>query len=210
MVLCYIIFGFLIFILFAYSFLEIHYFLRASLCVILARISKKKTHLLSETLIKGICLTSDIDSMLTHMNNARFLRELDFAKIDFYERTGLYKCIKKHGGSLVLGASTIRYRRFIKLFNRYLITTKIVYWDEQSIYMEHRFLTPSDMFINAIVLCRTRLTNCNAENVINDLLVNYSGDDVENNKKEKPELTPDLAKWIESNEISSATLRSIK
>ncbi|XP_044254068.1 protein THEM6-like [Tribolium madens] len=210
MMLCYILFGVLILILFLYSFLEIHYFLRASLCVLLAKMSRKKVHLLSETVINGICLTNDIDSMLTHMNNARFLRELDFAKIDFYERTGLYKCIKKHGGGLVLGASTIRYRRFIKLFQRYQITTKVKYWDKDSIYMEHRFLTPSDNFINAIVLCRTRLTNCNVEDVINEVLVNSPVDDLEMNKKEKPEVTPELAIWIEYNETSSVSLKSNK
>lgn len=53
MLLCYIIFGCLIFVLFIYSFFEVHYFLRASLCVFLARISRKKTHLLSETMIQG-------------------------------------------------------------------------------------------------------------------------------------------------------------
>lgn len=76
--------------------------------------------------------------------------------------------------------------------------------------MEHRFITPSDNFINAIVLCRTRLTNCNAEDVVNEVLVNYSGDDIELNKKEKPEITEELAKWIEYNEISSVSLRSSK
>lgn len=60
------------------------------------------------------------------MNNARYLRELDFAKIDFYEKTDLYRKIKQYGGSLVLGATTIRYRRFIKLFHKYKITSKVM------------------------------------------------------------------------------------
>lgn len=59
------------------------------------------------------------------MNNARFLRELDFARLDFYERTGLYNCIRKKGGTIAMGASTIRYRRFIRLFNAYLIKSKV-------------------------------------------------------------------------------------
>ncbi|EFA01953.1 Protein THEM6-like Protein [Tribolium castaneum] len=172
--------------------------------------SRKKVHLLSETVVSGICLTNDIDPMLTHMNNARFLRELDFAKIDFYERTGLYKCIKKHGGAIFMGASTIRYRRFIKLFQKYQITTKIKYWDKDSIYFEHRFLTPSDNFINAIVLCRNRLINCNGEDVVNEVLGSSPRDDVEMNKKEKPEISPELAIWIEYNETSSVSLKSTK
>lgn len=73
----------------------------------------------------GFCLTTDVDNLLTHMNNARYLRELDFAKIDFNERTGLYNEIRKRKGSMVLGATTIRYRRFIRLFSRYYITSKV-------------------------------------------------------------------------------------
>lgn len=59
------------------------------------------------------------------MNNARFLRELDFAKVDFFERTGLYQKLNTEKGHLALNATTIRYRRFIKLFSRFVITTKV-------------------------------------------------------------------------------------
>lgn len=59
------------------------------------------------------------------MNNARFIRELDFARVDFYERTGLYKRIRSKGGSIAMGATTIRYRRFVRLFNRYTITSRV-------------------------------------------------------------------------------------
>lgn len=72
-----------------------------------------------------MCFTTDIDTFISHMNNARFIRELDFARVDFYERTGLFKLIKAKGGSLAMGATTIRYRRFIKLFNRFKITSKV-------------------------------------------------------------------------------------
>lgn len=67
-----------------------------------------------------------MDSLLDHMNNARYVRELDFAKIDFYERTGLYSKLVAKGGSLFAGATTIRYRRFIKIFTKYRITTQVI------------------------------------------------------------------------------------
>lgn len=97
------------------------------------------------------------------------MRELDFARVDFYERTGLYRTIRSKGGAIVQGAATIRYRRFIKPFRTFHITTKIIYWDEQSIYMEHRFVGKDD-FIHAIAVCRQRLINCSAEHVMELLL----------------------------------------
>lgn len=59
------------------------------------------------------------------MNNARYLRELDFARVDFYERTDLYRTIKRKGGSVFQGAATIRYRRFIRPYHRFHIQSRV-------------------------------------------------------------------------------------
>lgn len=60
------------------------------------------------------------------MNNARYLRELDFARAEFYERTGLYSSIKQAGAGVVQSSATIRYRRFIKPHSIFTITSKVV------------------------------------------------------------------------------------
>ncbi|XP_019869849.2 protein THEM6 [Aethina tumida] len=206
-VICYVILAIFAFYLLLFLLLELHYFTRIFLCFIWARICRKKIHILDETTVNGICLTTDIDTLLTHMNNARFLRELDFAKIDFYERTGLYNTIRSQGGSVAVGATTIRYRRFIKLFTRYKITSKVIYWDDKHVYMEHRFISKHDNFINAIAMCKIRLINCDSNAVMNELLSKSSGN-VESPKKEKPTMPLCLEKWIESNDISSVILRS--
>lgn len=59
------------------------------------------------------------------MNNARYVRELDFGRFHFYERTGLYDEIKKNKGHVLQTASNIRYRRTIPLLNAYKLTTKV-------------------------------------------------------------------------------------
>lgn len=59
------------------------------------------------------------------MNNARYLRELDFARFHFYDRLGIYAAILKRKGGAVQGACTIRYRRAIPIFTLYKITTKV-------------------------------------------------------------------------------------
>lgn len=68
------------------------------------------------------------------MNNARYLRELDFARADFYERTGLYANIKAAGGSVLQAATTIRYRRYLKPFTKFTITSKV------SLYTSHIYI----------------------------------------------------------------------
>ncbi|KAK6630269.1 hypothetical protein RUM44_004936 [Polyplax serrata] len=154
----------------------------------------------------GICLTTDVDLLLLHMNNARYVRELDFARFDFFKRTGLLNKIKSKGGGVVQGGNSIRYRKFIRPFTIYQIKSKILYWDDQNIYMEHRFVTPNDDFVRAIAFGKHRIMNCNANDVMIELIT-------ENGKLTeetylKPSLPLELAKWIESNEISSSNLRN--
>lgn len=136
------------------------------------------------------------------MNNARYLREIDFARVDFYERTKLYKTILSKGGSVVQGATTIRYRRFIRPFSLFKITSKIIYWDDQFIYMEHRFVSPVDGFIHCIAICRQRLIGVLADEVINCLLLTHENNviksglgKVENGDlmQGKPELSLDVS-----------------
>lgn len=73
----------------------------------------------------GICLTTDVDTLLFHMNNTRYLREVDFARADFYVRARLWSEIKRRGGSVAQICTNIRYRRFIRPFCFYTITTRV-------------------------------------------------------------------------------------
>lgn len=210
---CWVLVGVFVVIVLIYSFVEFHYFLRMSLAVFLARYCKKRVHILDETVVYGICTTNDVDAFLYHMNNARYLRELDFARADFYERTDLLREACVQGSGIVQGATTIRYRRFIKPLMIFKITSKIIYWDERSFFMEHRFITPSDGFVRAIAICRQKFLKCCSDTVIGALLnhgVKQNGNveaGITQISSVRPEMPPEVSRWIESNEISSATLR---
>ncbi|KAF7988355.1 hypothetical protein HCN44_000928 [Aphidius gifuensis] len=209
---CWVLAGALGAVLFLYSLIDVHYFLRMFFTVIFAKFCKKPAHILDETTIYGLCTLNDIDTLLYHMNNARYLRELDFARADFYERTSLYREICSQGNGVVQGAATIRYRRFLKPFTMYKVTSKIICWDSESIFMEHKLITPYDNFVRAIAICRQRVLNCNAEAVMAALLergVKQNGtvDGITQVTHVRPQMTEEVAKWLESNDISSANLR---
>jgi hypothetical protein len=76
-------------------------------------------------LLAGICTTQDVDLFFRHMNNARYIRELDFARFHFYDLSGLYRQVVKMKGNALQGASSIRYRRTIPIFSLYRIDTKV-------------------------------------------------------------------------------------
>lgn len=142
--------------------------------------------------------------VLSFYFQSRYLRELDFARVDFYERTGLYKTIRSFGGQIVQGAATIRYRRFIKPYSLFDITTKIIYWDAQGIYMESRFVG-KDGFIHAIAICKQRLIDVSAEYIMELKLKETPTQEMSNEKLEngdliklKPEMPLEVMKmkWI--------------
>lgn len=144
----------------------------------------------------GLCTTQDVDIFIRHMNNARYLRELDFARFHYYGLTGIYAAVKKHGGGAVQGASSVRYRRTIPIFNPYKITTELVWWDDKAIYIEQKFIT-FDGFVRAVALSKQCITNCN----VIDLMKEFDGGD------KRPEQPAELKTWLEALEISSQKLR---
>lgn len=137
-----------------YIFFDVNYFIRIVFTIVLGRLFEKKKNVLDATTVYGICTTNDLDIMFKHMNNARYVRDLDFARFHYYDRTGLYDEIMKNKAHALQTASCIRYRRTIPFLQPYKITTKVVYWEEKTLYIEQQFITLSDGFIRAVVLSK--------------------------------------------------------
>ncbi len=82
---------------------------------------------------------TDLDLFL-HMNNGRYFSIMDLGRLDLFIRTGLLDALKKEGFSVTVAAETLRFRRSLKLFQRFILETRILGWDEKSILLEQRFL----------------------------------------------------------------------
>lgn len=72
---------------------------------------------------------------------------------------------------------------------------QMIYWDDKSVYLEHKFIT-NDGFIRAVVLSKATMLKANVNEVMESL-----------NAGPKPEITPDLDYWIKSMDESSQKLR---
>ncbi|KAL0134429.1 hypothetical protein PUN28_001308 [Cardiocondyla obscurior] len=185
-----------------YFLFDVNYFVRIILTVLWGRLFEKKKKLFDTTTIYGICTTQDVDLVLKHMNNARYLRELDFARFHYYDRSGIYGGVAKRGGGAVQGASTIRYRRAIPIFTPYKVTTKLIYWEDKHFYIEQQFISLTDNFIRAVVLSRQTVTGLKipVEEIITEIEPGTR----------RPEPTKDLQLWLESMEESSKSLKKQK
>lgn len=186
-------------LLMLYVFFDVNYYLRILFTIGTGRIFDNRKTVDGETTVYGICTTQDLDIFFKHMNNARYVRELDFARFHFYDRTGLYAAMTKAKGHVLQTASNIRYRRTIPLLHTYKITTKIITWDERSLFLEQQFVTLTDGFVRAIIISKQNTLGIN----IPEVMAKLNGKDV----SYRPPTPPELEDWIQSMEKSSARLR---
>ena len=186
-------------LLLLYVFFDVHYFVRIILTVGMGRLFQKKLKIFDTSTIYGICTTQDVDLVFKHMNNARYLRELDFARFHYYDRSGIFGAVVKQGGGAVQGASTIRYRRAIPIFTPYKITTKLIYWEDKHFYLEHQFISLTDNFVRAVVISRQTVTDLKIP--VSEIIAQVEPD------AKRPEMQKDLQLWLSSMEESSQKYR---
>jgi acyl-CoA thioesterase FadM len=93
---------------------------------------------LGEDRIRMRVLPNDIDINL-HLNNARYLSQMDYARTHLLARTGLLVHILRSRWTPLVGAAWVTYRRSLPVFARYEIATRMVCWDDRWFYLEQIF-----------------------------------------------------------------------
>uniref|UniRef100_A0A673ZFM3 Protein THEM6 n=1 Tax=Salmo trutta TaxID=8032 RepID=A0A673ZFM3_SALTR len=143
---------------------------------------------LAEQCVAGRVLPHDLDYM-GHMNNARYLRECDFARLDEHTHIGL--------PPWWWGPSTIRYRRSLAFGEAFDLRTSHRGMGRQSFFVEQRFVSQGDGFISAVMLCRQNVLRSNPESILQAALQEKGGS--------VPDYPEDLQHWISF--ISASSLR---
>ena len=87
-------------------------------------------------------LPTDLDVNL-HMNNGRYLTLMDLGRYDLMVRMGLWKHARKHGWMPVLSAANVVFRRELRLFQKFDLDSRLLWWSGTHVLMEHRLLTSS-------------------------------------------------------------------
>ena len=192
-------------ILFAY--VDVWYFVRLFLLLLRTKLRSRGSHgyrskrgtlrqaLLSPYDVRGIVLPSDIDYMF-HMNNSKYLREMDYGRIGLGLESGFREALREAGGRMVLAAASVRYRRSLKLFQRFLLRTRVLCWDESALYMEQRVLQ-SDGFVSAIMIAKMAIRGTTVPHLVKMMV----GETVES-----PPFPPEVSRWCESITVSSQSL----
>ena len=82
---------------------------------------------------------TDLDTSL-HLNNGRYLTLMDLGRLDVMVASGLWRAVLRHRWTPVASAIKIRFRREIRLFQRFEIASRIVAWDTTTVVMEQQFI----------------------------------------------------------------------
>lgn len=106
---------------------------------LLTAATRKPVRPLDPTSLGMIVLPNDLD-INGHVNNGRYFTYCDIARVDMARRTGILAMARKHKAMPVVGDSMARFRRDLKLFDRFEIQSRVLGWDERWVYMEHRVM----------------------------------------------------------------------
>ena len=166
-------------------------------------------NLLKPLLVHGIVLPSDID-FLMHMNNSKYLREMDFGRLRTNYESGLREAMRPLGAVGVVAAISIRYRKSLQLFQRFTLSTKTVHWDDNAVYLEQRFVGTGG-FVNAIAMIKMVMKpmNSNKKQRFSPAdVIKKMAEEEGIEQFEPPPLSPEFESWIDSLEKSSESMKN--
>ncbi|MEM1430605.1 MAG: acyl-CoA thioesterase [Pseudomonadota bacterium] len=82
-----------------------------------------------------LCWPWDIDPFL-ELNNGRILTLNDLGRFLLFRRIGVIGIMRQRGWVGTIAGVSVRYRRRLRMFDRYELRSRIVCWDERFVYCE--------------------------------------------------------------------------
>ena len=106
--------------------------------ILLRNVFRRRIAMRGESVLHLRVWPTDMD-LNFHLNDGRYVSLTGLGRIDLMLRTGMLRQAMKRGWYPVVGGVVIRYRREIKSFEAFTLTSRITGWDEKWFYFEHRF-----------------------------------------------------------------------
>lgn len=107
------------------------------LLLILKTLWRKPSKGLDESVLPLRVLPNDVD--ITKITDDRYFALMDLGRMDFVFRLGLLKTMLIRKWGPLATFCIIRYRHPLRLFQRYQLRTKVIYWDDHTFYFQQDF-----------------------------------------------------------------------
>lgn len=106
--------------------------------MILAALCRKKNFdITDESVLRYTVMPWDCDIKL--VSNDRYHAFMDLGRIDLILRFGWWRVILKNKWEPFVKTVDIRYRYPLRMFQRFTLRTRMMYWDKDYFWMEHSF-----------------------------------------------------------------------
>lgn len=135
-----------------------------------------------------------------HVNNGVYLQMMDVARTNFMADIDALGALKERGWYAVVAASTMKYRRSLRLGERFEIRTRVLGWDDRVVYMEQSFWRRDDLAARGLVAGRF-LHRDGSRVSAPDVIAFLAG--LHGREVERPELPADVAAWASSVDVAA-------
>lgn len=105
---------------------------------------------------RHICWPWDLDFWM-ELNNGRTLTLFDLGRIPLGHRTGLVSALRGKGWGLTVAGASVRYRRRIRVFDRFEMRSRAVGHDDRFLYIEQSMWRRGECTTHALL--RTAVTS---------------------------------------------------
>jgi len=95
-------------------------------------------------------LPTDLD-LLMHVNNGVYFSFMDFGRWNMIFRNGVYDLSLRKGWYSVVAGETIRFRRSLKLWQKFSIETKVLGHDDKNFFIRQRFYRKGELMAAGLV-----------------------------------------------------------
>jgi acyl-CoA thioesterase FadM len=120
------------------------------LAVLIACVFRPRLGVTDRSVLRFRVWPHDLDINI-HMNNARYLALMDLGRFDLIVRAGLWRAVLRHHWQPVLAGSVVRFRRPLRPFQRFTLSTRMIAWDEKWMYLEHRVESAEGLACQALM-----------------------------------------------------------
>jgi acyl-CoA thioesterase FadM len=88
------------------------------------------------SLVTGRVWPTDVDVSAT--NNAAYLVFLEMGRVDLQLRSGLARLAARKGWTAPMASVNVQFRKPLRRFQRFRVSTRLAYWDDRWLYVEQR------------------------------------------------------------------------
>lgn len=96
---------------------------------------------------------TDLD-FLWHVNNGVYFSLMDFGRWSMIFRNGVFDVSKKKGWYSVVAGETIKFRRSLKLWDKFTLQTQIMGHDEKYFFIQQKFICRGELMATGLVKVR--------------------------------------------------------